>query len=304
MPMRRTPLRRIGYLTGERWIDSDWEAFQSGLREHGWIEGENLHIEQRTHGGQADVADQMAAELVAREVELLVAAGSTAAGAAKKATSTIPVVMLGVNDPVGQGLVSNLARPDSNVTGSTFLVPHLASKQLELFKEVAPAMTRIALLWNPQNPSQRLQAPEHHLAAAGLGFEMHDVLVRTPEEIEPAFNTILEHRSEGLRVLSDPVFNQYKPRWLGFAAQHRLPAMYQQLEWVPLGGLMAYVASNTALRRRIAYYVDRILRGVQPADLPIEQPTTFEFHLNLTTAAALGLSLSEGVRLQLTEAFQ
>jgi putative ABC transport system substrate-binding protein len=302
-PMRRTAIRRIGYLTGERWIDSDWEAFQSGLRELGWFEGQNLEIEQRVHGGQTDAAAQMAAELFDLGVELLVAAGSTSAGAAKRASSTTPIVMLGVTDPVGQGLVTNLARPEGNVTGSTYLVPHLASKQLELFKDVAPTVSRIAMLWNPQNPSQRVQAPEHHTAAADLGLQMHDVLVRTPDDIEPAFETILEQRSQGLRVLSDPVFNQYKPQWLGFAAQHRLPAMYQQLEWIPAGGLMAYVASNTALRRRIAYYIDRILRGASPADLPVEQPTTFEFHLNVSTAAALGLNLSESVMLQVTQSF-
>ena len=196
-----------------------------------------------------------------------------------------------------------LARPETNITGNTYQAPQLASKPLQLLTEVAPMVSRIAFLWNPQTPGMIASAPDHHAAARALGVALQDVLVTVHEEIEQAFETIRNTELQALRVLSDVAFNQHKPKWLGFAASQRLPAMYQQLDWVPAGGLMVYVANNNDLIRRGGSYVDRILRGSRPGDLPIEQPTAFEFYMNLTTAQELGLNIPDSIAVQVTRWF-
>jgi putative ABC transport system substrate-binding protein len=301
--LRPHAVRRLGYVSGA-YVEAEEEALQSGLRKYGWVEGQNLLIERRFSGDRTDVASEHMAELLhERQVELLVTAGSLATAAAKAATSSVPIVMLGVTDPVGQGLVASLARPGNNITGNTYQAPQLASKQLQLLMEVAPTVSRIAFLWNPQNPGMRATAPDHHAAARALGVELQDVLVTLPEEIEQAFETIRNNGLQALRVLSGVAFNQHKSEWLGFAARQRLPAMYQQLEWVPAGGLMVYVANNNDLIRRGGSHVDRILRGARPGDLPIEQPTTFEFYMNLTTAHELGLNIPDSIAIQVTQWF-
>jgi putative ABC transport system substrate-binding protein len=293
-------VRRLGYMTAA-YVEAEQDALQEGLRQHGWIEGENLVIERRFHGGRAETGANQVAELLHLQVEVLITFGSLPTAAAKEATSSIPIVMLGVVDPVGLGLVSSLARPDANLTGNTYGTPNLASKQLELLRDVAPAVSRIAFMWNPEAPGNRGNARAHHAAALALGLDLQDVLVRTPEEIPPAFEMIRSIRPDALRLLSETVFNQYKPEWLGFAASQRLPAMYQQLEWVPAGGLMAYLPDNLDLARRGGSYVDKILRGTKPADLPIEQPTRYEFYVNRTTAQALGLTVPGEIAVQVTK---
>jgi putative ABC transport system substrate-binding protein len=302
-PLRPHPVRRIGYMSGA-YVEAEEDALQAGLRQHGWVEGESLLIERRFHGGLGRTAADQMAELLDQQVEVLMTFGSTATAAAKAATPSIPIVMVGVGDPVGLGLVSNLARPDANLTGNTYGAPNLASKQLELLRDVAPATSRIAFLWNPEAPGNQGNAREHHAVAPALGLDLQDVLVRVPEDIAPSCDIIRGIGSDALRLLSDSVFNQHKPEWLGFAASQRLPAMYQQLDWVPAGGLMAYLPDNLDLARRGGSYVDKILRGAKPGDLPIEQPTRYEFSVNSTTAQALGLNIPEPVSVQVTQWIQ
>jgi putative ABC transport system substrate-binding protein len=301
--LRAQPVRRIGFMSGA-YVEAEEEALQAGLRQHGWIEGENLLIERRFYGGHAETAASQVAELLDQQVEVLMTFGSVTTAAAKEATSSIPIVMIGVGDPVGIGLVSNLAHPEANITGNTYAPPELASKQLQLLTDVAPAASRIALVWNPGVPSHPVNAAQHHAAASVLGIELHDVLVRVPEDIAPAFETIRGIDAGALRLLSDVVFNQHKPEWLGFADSQQLPAMYQQLEWVPAGGLMAYLADNMDLARRGGSYVDKILRGAKPSDLPIEQPTRFKFYMNRTVIQALGLNIPERVSVQVSQWFE
>ena len=211
--------------------------------------------------------------------------------------------MLGVVDPVGLGLVSSLARPDANLTGNTYGAPNMASKQLELLRDVAGGISRVAFLWNPESPGNRGNARDHQAAAPDLGLELLDVPVRTPAEISTVLDNIRMMKPQAMRVLSDPVFNDYKPQWLGFARSERLPAMYQQLDWVREGGLMAYVADNVELARRGAYYVDRLLRGAKPSELPIEQPTSFEFYMNAATAESLDITIQPEIAVQVTKWF-
>jgi putative ABC transport system substrate-binding protein len=285
-------------------VHAEEVALQDGLRQHGWVEGENILIERRFHGGRAETAANHVAELLDQQMEVLMTFGSLPTAAAKAATSRIPIVMVGVGDPVGLGLVSNLARPDANLTGNTYGTPNLASKQLELLRDMAPGVSRIAFLWNPEAPGNRGNAREHHAAASGLGLDLQDVLVHTPEEIAPSFEIIRSMRPDALRLLSETVFNQYKPQWLGFAASQRLPAMYQQLDWVAAGGLMAYLPDNLDLARRGGSFVDKLLRGAKPGDLPIEQPDRYEFYVNGTTAQSLGLTVPGELAVQVTKWFE
>jgi putative ABC transport system substrate-binding protein len=296
-------VRRIGYMSGA-YVESIQEAFQTGLREHGWIEGENLLIERRFYGDLAMTSANQVAELLDQHVEVLITFGSTATSAAKAATQSIPIVMLGVGDPVGLGLVSNLARPDANLTGNTYGAPNPCIEAAGTLERRSPCYVARRLPVESGNPGNGGNAREHHAAAAALGLNLQDVLVRVPEDIVPSFDIIRRIGADALRLLSETVFNQHKPEWLGFAASQRLPAMYQQLDWVRAGGLMAYLPDNIDLARRGGSYVDKILRGAKPGDLPIEQPTRYEFYLNGTTAQALGLNIPEPVSIQVTGWFQ
>jgi putative ABC transport system substrate-binding protein len=293
IPSQSKPrLRRVGYMSGAA-VEAEEAAILDAFRQHGWVEGDNLVLERRFYGGSAQTAANQAAELLRLDMEVLLTGGSTATAAAKAASSTVPIVMVGVGDPVGLGFVSNFGRPGANLTGNAYEAGSIASKQLELLRDISPGVSRIAFLWSPESPGNRSNARAHHEVAPVLGLD----------EIPAAFEMIMRMKPDALRFLSEEVFNRHKPEWLGFAASQRLPAMYQQLDWVAAGGLMAYLADNLDLFRRGVGYVDRILRGAKPGDLPIEQPNMFEFHVNAATAQALGMRIPTDVAAQVTRWF-
>jgi putative ABC transport system substrate-binding protein len=261
--------------------------FLQGLRELGWVEGQNLVIEYRWAQGNQERVPELAAELVQLRVDVIVAGDSRVIAAAKHATNTIPIVMTISADPVRVGLIESLARPGGNVTGLTVLAPELVGKRLELLKEAVPGMSRVAVL------GESVQYEWSALAEAtqAFGLQLHALRVDSPDEFAPAFAAAMREHANALLVLLSPLTNRSMHRIVDFAAQNRLPAMYGLKEYVKVGGLMAYGWSIPALYRRAAAYVDKILKGVQPADLPVERPMTFELVINLKTAEALGLTI-------------
>jgi putative ABC transport system substrate-binding protein len=291
-----TRLPRIGYLRGGSTADAirDGEALRQGLRDFGYIEGQNLMIETRVAEGHYDRLPDLAAELVRLSVDVIVAGGTVAITAARNATSTIPIVMAVSSDPVGAGLVASLARPGGNVTGVSLASgDQFAGKWVELLKEAVPQVSRVAVLWDPTTASilrPIVQETEH--AARAVGFQLHLLEARKATEIEPAFAAMTSVGAQALIVLPAARFYAERERIVGLAATHRLPAMYEHREFVGVGGLMSYGPNLQALLRRAAYYVDRILEGTKPTDLPVEEPRTFELVINLKTAQALGLTLS------------
>jgi putative tryptophan/tyrosine transport system substrate-binding protein len=278
------------------------EPFLQGLRDLGYVEGQNLVIEQRYAEGQVERLPALAAELVALQVEVIVARGDAAVRAAQHATATIPIVMALAFEAVEAGFVANLARPEGNTTGVSFLGAQLPQKQLELFKEALPQIARVAVLANPAVPGHALRL--HHLTVAGraLGLSLHILELRRAEELDTAFAAMRRAGAEALFVLSDPLLlNDLRGRIADLAAQSRLPAMYGWKMYVEAGGLMSYGPRLPDLNRRAAYYVDRLLKGAKPADLPVEQPTKFELVVNLKTADALGLTIPPTLLFQADE---
>ena len=267
------------------------EAFRKGLRDLGYVEGQTIAIEFRFAEGREDRLPELAAELVRLKVDVIVANGAVAIRAAKQATTTIPIVMAEVGDPIRTGLVASLARPGGNITGSTILGPELGTKRLQLLKEALPKLRRVAFLWNPTNPSNRLHFEDIQLGAKALGVALQSVEIRSPDGFNPAFTAITRERPDALVMTADPLHRLHVGRIIEFAARSRLPAMYQLRENVEAGGLMSYGASIPDLFRRAATFVDKILKGAKPAELPVEQPTKFELVINLKTAKALGLTI-------------
>jgi len=266
------------------------ETFLHGLRDLGYVEGQNLVIAIRYAEGRPERLPELAADLVRHPVDVLVAAGGTpVALAAKRATTTIPIVMTNVGDPVEAGLVASLARPGGNLTGLSSMSPDITGKRLELLKEVVPALSRVAVLWNPANPSAALQLQELQTAARALQLQVQALEVRGPDEFDHAFNAA--QGAGAVVVLGDPMFTQHRTRITALARRSRLPGMYVFRQFVEAGGLMSYGVSLSDLWRRAASYVDKILKGAKPADLPVEQPMKFELVLNLKTAQALGVTL-------------
>jgi putative ABC transport system substrate-binding protein len=287
------PMARIGLLG-----DSSWEPLRQGLRDLGYVEGKNVLFEDRRAGGHNERWPELAAELVRLNVQVIVTSGTPAALAAKRATTTIPIVMAVTGDPLSTGLVSSLAKPGGNVTGLMQLGAGLAAKRLELLKEVVPNVSRVAFLWNPANPDQKSHFNEARAGARSLGVTLRSVEVRTGEQFERAFGAMLRERPSALLITADSV-HQLRIDWIiGFASKHRLPVMYQLKEDVERGGLMSYGALRTDLVRRAAIYVDKILKGAKAGDLPVEQPTTFELVINLKTAKALGLTIPPSLLLR------
>ena len=285
---------RIGYLsTGSATASPRArEAFQQGLRELGWIEGENMLIEYRFADGRFDRLPDLAAELVRLRVDVITAAPAPATVAAKNATATIPIVMMGVADPIGQGLVASLARPDRNITGLSYGVgSSIFGKDLALLKEAVPKVRRVAVLSNPASPSYSVTMAEVKRAARSLGLQLQLLEARGPEGFDGAFATMARERVGALLVLQDPAFIPHRARLVDLAAKNRLPSIFTQREDAEAGGLMSYGPSLSDLWRRAATFVDKILKGAKPGDLPIEQPTKFELVINLKTAKALGLTL-------------
>jgi ABC-type uncharacterized transport system substrate-binding protein len=285
---------RVGFLSNG-WSTASAQvvgAFRQGLRELAWVEGQNIVIEYRWAEGRSDRLPDLTAELVRLRVDVLVASAAAATRAAKEATTTTPIVSVGVQDPVALGAVQSLARPRGNITGLT-LTGGLAivGKQLELLKETVPAVSRVAVLWNPANPMLRQQLRETEIAARSLSVQLQPVEARSPDEFDRAFSMIIRGRVEALLVTTDPMFAAQGTRLATLAARNRLPAMYGLRRHVEAGGLIAYGANELDVWRRAASYVDRILKGAKPADLPMEQPTRFELVINLKTAKALGLTI-------------
>jgi putative ABC transport system substrate-binding protein len=270
-----------------------FNAFQQGLSEHGYVEGRNIAFAHRYARGQHALFPDLAAELVRLKVDLIVGGATPAIRAAKHATSATPIVMAGTGDPVGSGLVTSLARPGGNITGVSFLAPEIVGKQLQLLHEAVPTASRVAVLWNPANPLHALMVKEAESAGQALGVQLQLVEARTAEEFDRAFRAMARARAGALLVLGDAAFLTHTARLADFAAQHRLPAMYGYKEQAEAGGLMVYSPNLADLYRRAATYVDKILKGAKPADLPVEQPTTFELVINLKTATALGLTIPQ-----------
>ena len=279
------------------------EAFLQGLREHGYEEGRSILIEWRS-SGEPDEVRSLVAELIRLPVDVLVAVTGAAAVAAKQATSTIPIVFVTVGDPVGQGLVTSLARPGGNVTGTASLFGPLAQKRLQLLKEAAPRTARVACLYDSSDSG--IVATMHLLveAAGPLGVTVEALGVQAPEDFDRAFEAATRLSADALLTTQGALFRSQLQRIVDFAAQNRLPASYAWREAVDAGGLMSYGPDTPAHFRRAAYYVDRILKGAKPADLPVEQPREFDFVINLKTAQALGLTIPQNVLLQATEVIQ
>jgi putative ABC transport system substrate-binding protein len=304
----RPPARvaRIGFLATAlpAAIAGFLEAFRQGLRELGYVEGQTLAIEARWAEGRAERLPALAAELIRLKVDLIVAAGTEATRVAKRATSSIPIVMAVSGEAVGTGLAPSLARPGGNVTGQTVISPELSGKRLQLLTEVRPGITRVAVLWNPADPPRLLEFKETQAAARTLGVALQPVEVRAPEEFDRAFAAITEGRPRALIAFNDPLTRSHLQSIVAFAARHRLLATYGSREYVDAGGLMSYGPSFPDLFRRAATYVDKILKGAKPANLPVEQPARFELVMNLKTAKALGLAFPQSILLQATEVIQ
>jgi putative ABC transport system substrate-binding protein len=279
------------------------EAFLKGLHDLGYVEGRNVAVELRYTEGASERLGPLAAELVALGPDILLAGGTGPALALKRATATIPIVALS-SDAVGSGLVATLARPGGNVTGLSNLAPELAGKRLQLLKEMLPALSRVALLWNAASATTGLEAREAEVTARTLGVELPSVEVRGRGDFDAAFAAIARGRAEALLVVFDPVTVAQLPRIVGFAREKQLPAVYGVREFVDAGGLISYGVNLADLLRRLGSYVDRILRGAKPADLPVEQPAKFELVVNLRTAKALGLTVPRSVLIQADEVIQ
>jgi ABC-type uncharacterized transport system substrate-binding protein len=285
---------RIGYLRVTSASDRPplLDAFRQGLRELGWVEGQNIVIDYRFAEGRLDRLPDLAAELVRLKVDLIVSLGTQGVTAARNATETIPIVMIGVRDPVGTGLIASLAHPGGNVTGvSGYAGLETVAKQLELLKETVPKIRRVAILLNPTNAYHSLAMREVNVAAQTLGVQLQLLEARDPNEFDGAFAAMAKERVGALLVLSDVIFNNHRTRLADLAARSRLPAVYGVRESVEAGGLMSYGPSFLDFYRRSAAYVDKILKGARPADLPVEQPTKFELVINLKAAKALGLEV-------------
>jgi putative tryptophan/tyrosine transport system substrate-binding protein len=295
---------RIGYLGTDPPPAHRWEAFLDGLRERGYIEGRNLIFERRFSEGNAERFPEFAAELVRLRVDCIIVPTTPAALAAKHATQTIPIVILTALDPVGAGLVASLARPGGNITGLSALAPELSGKRLELLKEVVPGMTRVAVLWNAANPTNAPVWEETQAAARTLGLLLHSQEVRGPQDFEGAFTRTAQARPDALLVLTDSLIAMHRQQIVEFATQQHLPSVFTTREWVVAGGLMSYGPSVPDLYRRAATYVDKLLKGAKPADLPVEQPMKFELVLNLKTAQALELTIPPIVLFRADEVLQ
>jgi len=286
---------RIGLLLQAPPTSPQVEAFRQGLRDLGYIEGKNILIEYRHTEGKPDRLPALAAELVRLKVDVIVVSGALATSAAKKATSEIPIVMAVAGDPVGSGHIASLGRPGGNITGLTNLAPELGGKRLELLKEVIPGLSRVAIVSDPTNPIFKLQLSEVESAAQALNLQLQILEVREPNDFERAFGAAKKARAGAVGTLASAFLGAHRQKLVDFAEKNGLPAMYHNSGFVEDGGLMSYGVNNTDLYRRAATYVDKILKGAKPADLPVEQPTKFEFVINLKTAKQIGITIPPNV---------
>jgi len=301
-PQQPASPRRVGVLLVIFSPESkEAQAFRQGLRDAGYAEGRDVVIEWRYANGDYERVPELAADLVQRKVDVIVVESTVAAQAVKRATSTIPIVMAVVSDPVGSGLVTSLAHPGGNVTGLSTMSTEHSAKRLQLLKETIPRLTRVAVLWNQATPYHPKVIEELKAATPSLSIELSLVAARAPEEIDPAFWAVSRAHAQALYVIEGGFFFAHRTTLLKLASKARLPAIYGEREYVDEGGLMSYGANLGDLYRRSAGYVDKILKGAKPGDLPIEQPTKFELVVNLKTAKALGLTIPESILLRADE---
>ena len=293
-------LHRIGFLgNSTAALESNLvEPWREGLRELGYVEGRDVVVEYRWAEGHYERFPALIAELIALKVDVIVTAGTPASLAVKRATATIPVVMVAVGDPVGTGLVASLARPGGNLTGLVSIAPDLEGKRLELLGEIVPRLSHVALLVNPGNPFHTASEQQVLAAARVLHLRAQVVAVRSEAEFDQAFAVIARERPGALIMLADRLFLHHRARIVDFAARHRLPAVYPYQELVEAGGLMSFGPSYPGMHRRAAYFVDKIFKGARPADLPMEQPSKFEVVINLKAAKLLGLAVPQSVLLR------
>ena len=291
-----TKIPRIGYLTTTSPSNTGREeAFRQGLRELGYVEGKNIVIEWRWAEGKLDRLPDLAAELVRLKVDIIVSAGPAVTPPLKEATKTIPIVMEQDNDPVGNGFVASLARPGGNITGLATLAPEISGKRLELLKEIVPKLSRLAVLGTSTVPGSAQQLKEVQRAAGALGVKLQYLDVLDPKDIETAFREAGKERADAVLTLTSSILLSHRAQLADLAVKNRLPAIYAQPEYVEAGGLMTYGVNLADLYRRAATYVDKILKGAKPADLPVEQPKKFEFVINLKTAKQIGLTIPPNV---------
>jgi len=294
-------VRRVGFLTPRSPSDSKlWlQAFQHGLRDRGWVEGENISIEYRFAQGKLDRLPDLAAELLGLKVEVVVVQSSWAVDAVQQVSKALPIVMAVVGDPVGTGIVQSLARPGGNITGLTEMIPELSGKRLELLKEMIPNLSRVAVLWNPQRPTSERGWNEIQRPARHLGIQLHSV-ERSPKDFDTAFEDARRAHAGALVIMTGVVSGRNLKRVADLATKSRMPSIFYVKQFVELGGLASYAPDRSDLYRRAATFVDKILKGAKPADLPVEQPIRFELVVNMKTAKALGLTIPQTVLVQAT----
>ena len=292
-PTKKAP--RIGVIGELSAADPFLAAFQDGLRELGYREGENIVVEYRYAHGVSERFSDLAAELLRLKIDVLVVGGATAARAAQARTSTVPIVFVLPGDPVGSGLVASLAHPGGNATGTSTLIPELSTKHLELLKRAVPRLARVTVLYNPGTRLTALAVESTREAARALAVELHVIPIRKPDELANALATARAQRADALMALADPVFGIKLALLADLAARHHLPAIYVRREFAEVGGLLAYGPSFPDNFRRAATYVDKILKGAKPGELPIEQPKKVELVINLKTAKALGLTIPQSL---------
>ena len=292
-----TKMPRIGFLAGvfPSTISARTQAFRDGLRELGYVEGKNIVIEWRYAEEKLDRLNNLAAELVRLKMEVIVSAAPTATRPLKEATKTIPIVMAFDDDPVGNGFVASLARPSGNITGLSNLSPEISGKQLELLREIIPGLARVAVLGTSTRPGNAQSLKQTEIAAGAFGVKVQHVDVEDSKDIDMAFRAASKWRADAVVVFGGTVVNSHRKQLADLAVKSRLPAIYPRSEFVEAGGLMTYGPSISYQYRRVATYVDKILKGAKPADLPVEQPTKFELVINLKTAKQIGLAIPPNV---------
>jgi putative ABC transport system substrate-binding protein len=291
-------MRHVGYLSPGPGYP--FEAFREGLQDLGYVEGRNIAIERRSAEGKPERMQDLAADLVRLRVDVIVTATTAATQAAQRATTTIPIVFALADEPVELGLVTSIAKPGGNITGLTGLIAEITAKRLELLKEVSPRVKRVAVLWGPY-PFSAAVLREVESASHTLGLTLREIEVREAIELDSAFARMTAWRAEALLVLPHPMFVAQRTRLAELAAKHRLPSTYHQKGFVEVGGLMSYGPDVAHMSRRAAGYVDRILKGAKPGELPVQQPTKFELVINLKTAKALGITIPQSILLQADE---
>jgi len=296
---------RVGFLWDSPTVFPDAiEAFRQKLRDLGYVEGRTIAIEYRWAEGKPGRMRELAEELVRLKVDVIIAPSSVYTGAAKRATSEIPIIFMSHADPIGSGHVANLARPGGNITGLSLMMTETNAKGLELLKEAVPGLARVAVVWDPATPSHGPGLKAVEVAGPALGLRIQPVAVRSATEFDSAFSAISRERADAVLVLSTPIFIAGAKRLAELALTHKLPSMFGPRHHVEAGGLMSYSPDRAELWRRGAIYVDKILKGAKPADLPVQQPTKFELVINLKTAKALGLTLPQSLLLRADQVIQ